>query len=615
MKTSYSELLTKPAIAFRRQGRQGAALAVVMVVFLLLAVGAYRFSQRSLGDYELAAISRLDLQSRLAADSGIEWVATAVTKQTGSTGSSSRSSSGTSPNSSTESNFYQNPAWFQGRLVTDHASARGRIRFSIVAPIERDLRSQRIRFGLSDESARLNLNVLDQLKLDDDQIIAWLAPIPGMTSDLTNAIRDWIDTDDETRDGGAESDYYSTLSPPYQAKNASLESLDELLLVKGVTASLLYGEDANRNGLLDPNENDGAASLPFDNANGQLDHGWSAFFSAYSRESNLRADGTERINVNTGLLSDLYDQIEEEFDEDTAKFVVAFRMAGPKDNELPGQASGTSGGSGSSNGGSIGGRSTGTSGGSGSTGSGRSGGSSGGSPAGSSTSAAQQQQVQKALQQAAVTIVQSMADPGAVVSRGGMNLAAGAKQRVNSLYDLVDSRADAIVGGSATILTSPWSSQSGDFERTLPKLLDVLSTTGDEFILGRLNINEAPAEVLSGVPYMTQDMVDRITSSQMLDSAGNLRSDTLRKRQTTAWLVTEGLTDMATMRALDQYFTTRGDVHRVQSIGFSEAGGPTTRVEAVIDSTQNPPRVVFRRDLTDLGRGYPRAMLFPAASE
>jgi hypothetical protein len=45
-------------------------------------------------------------------------------------------------------------------------------------------------------------------------------------------------------------------------------------------------------------------------------------------------------------------------------------------------------------------------------------------------------------------------------------------------------------------------------------------------------------------------------------------------------------------------------VYRVQVIGYFEGGGPTSRLEAVIDTTGGKPRVAYWRDLTELGRGF-----------
>jgi general secretion pathway protein K len=59
--------------------------------------------------------------------------------------------------------------------------------------------------------------------------------------DLIDAIKDWIDADDEVTGGGAEGVYYAGLARPYAAKNAPIDCIEELLMVKGVTRELFYG--------------------------------------------------------------------------------------------------------------------------------------------------------------------------------------------------------------------------------------------------------------------------------------------------------------------------------------------------------------------------------------
>lgn len=65
------------------------------------------------------------------------------------------------------------------------------------------------------------------------------------------------------------------------------------------------------------------------------------------------------------------------------------------------------------------------------------------------------------------------------------------------------------------------------------------------------------------------------------------------------------------MQQLDQYLTARGGIYRVNSIGYFDEAGPFMRLEAVIDTTQSkkPPVILFLKDLTELGRGYPQQLL------
>jgi general secretion pathway protein K len=61
---------------------------------------------------------------------------------------------------------------------------------------------------------------------------------------VSDSIVDWIDADDDPHPAGAESDYYQGLTPPYYAKNAPIDDLSELLLVKGVTPEMYWGPNA-----------------------------------------------------------------------------------------------------------------------------------------------------------------------------------------------------------------------------------------------------------------------------------------------------------------------------------------------------------------------------------
>jgi general secretion pathway protein K len=60
--------------------------------------------------------------------------------------------------------------------------------------------------------------------------------------DLLDALKDWMDPDEET-EYGAESSYYLMLERPYACKNRPLDFLEELLLVRGITRELFYGTD------------------------------------------------------------------------------------------------------------------------------------------------------------------------------------------------------------------------------------------------------------------------------------------------------------------------------------------------------------------------------------
>jgi type II secretory pathway component PulK len=163
-------------------------------------------------------------------------------------------------------------------------------------------------YGLTDEAGKINLNSAS---------LEMLLKLPGMTSELAASIIDWRDEDGDVTTGGAEDEYYLLLSEPYNCKNAPFETVDEILLVKGASEELLYGEDTNLNGVLDDNENDGDNSAPSDNRNGRLEGGFYDYVTVYSVEANTDSEGNERINLNdasarTTLQSALQEVVKEE---------------------------------------------------------------------------------------------------------------------------------------------------------------------------------------------------------------------------------------------------------------------------------------------------------------
>ncbi len=64
----------------------------------------------------------------------------------------------------------------------------------------------------------------------------------GKAVELIDAIKDWIDADDQVTGGGAERAFYAALERPYTAKNAPLDCIEELLMVKGMSLDLFYGK-------------------------------------------------------------------------------------------------------------------------------------------------------------------------------------------------------------------------------------------------------------------------------------------------------------------------------------------------------------------------------------
>ncbi len=140
-----------------------------------------------------------------------------------------------------------------------------------------------IRFGVLDEESLLNVNVASADEL---------SRIEGMTPDVIAALLDWRDEDSTVSPGGAESDYYLSLQPPYLPRNGALQTIRELLMVRGFSPALLAARDRHFNGLA-PHD-DAGAQMPVDAA---TDLGWAGLLTVSSSVNNVNAAGVDRVNV------------------------------------------------------------------------------------------------------------------------------------------------------------------------------------------------------------------------------------------------------------------------------------------------------------------------------
>ncbi len=185
-------------------------------------------------------------------------------------------------------------------------------------------------FGLVDESTKIDLNTED---------IERLMQLEGMTGELAAAIVDWRDEDDDIAFGiGAESSDYLGRSPGYRAKNAPLESVEELLLLQGWTPELLFGpSDQGPLGIA------GGAGGGFTTQHWQR-RGFFDLFTVWSNEPRLDPEGNPRIDTddNTRALrevitkiigGDRASQINRRIDDEGNIFLVAQR-AGLTEEEL-----------------------------------------------------------------------------------------------------------------------------------------------------------------------------------------------------------------------------------------------------------------------------------------
>ena len=379
--------------------------------------------------------------------------------------------------------WFDNPDLFQNQLVADDGANRWY--FSVYGDDATE-QATTVRYGVTDEAGKINLNVAPP---------EVLLNLKSMTTELVDSLVDYRDTNSEARQEGAEQDYYDQLPNPYVIPNSALSTFDELLMIKGFSAPIVYGEDANLNGILDANEDDGDTSFPPDNRDGRLDKGLRAVATVYSSEPNTDSQGKARVNINAD-------------------------GAPPSGAGLPAKA---------------------------------------------------------------LDFIRMARADGYTFKHPS--------ELLEMKYTLKQAPKDAPANVKAGSVIE---SEVGAEE--LPLVMDRLTTQPPDNkkpILGLVNVNTAPAEVLATLPGL-----DPSVAQQIVDARRNLDAETLA---TVAWLYTQNIVDADAFKAVAPMLTARSGQFSVRCVGFGVPCGRFRMLEAVIDVSGRTPRLVYVRDISRLG--------------
>ena len=525
----------KPRRRPRAPRRDGALLLIVLVTVVVLSLCAYTFTTLMQTEEEATRLMTLRMQTKHLADSGLDYTRMYLANSD----TTIRERGG----------LWDNEEGFSGIPVAAEVNGGGRIGyFSIVNyNIDSDGFADGSRFGLIDESSKINLNTLvfsDELQEGSAREI--LMQLPEMTEEIADSILDWIDSDDEARENGVESDFYQGLSPGYAAKNGPMDSLDEILLVRGVTPQLLFGLDTNRNGILDPEE---TASNDIPANDSDLYLGWSTYLTLYSKESNLTAEGLPRINVNADDIEQLYDDLKSTFNDDWANMVILYRCA--PDDRI--------------------------------------------STVNLTDVANNVQTLEGARVELDFSVLESQRKFETILDLVDLSINVG---QTDGAFAGVTTPDDVL----SDTVNSPVTSLN--MLSTVPLMMESLTTFEGTTIPGRINIMQATRRVLLAIPGLDEETVDLIieqrgTNFELDDPDG---ADANRRYET--WLMVEGLLDLERMKALMTYICAGGAVYRAEIVGYFPSGIGTSRSEAVIDTTVPVPRVLFWRDKSHLPTGY-----------
>lgn len=196
--------------------REGAVLIVVLWILIVMSllVGTLAFEMQV--EANVTSYYRKRFKAQYMAKAGVEWARMMLT-QAGSLGAEGMEDQ-------YPELFVYSQHLMRGLGVRGVTGAIGEGTFTV---------------DLIHEQGRRNVNLLTE---DDWRELLDMAQVPqDLWDELIDAFFDWVDSDEAHRISGAESDdeYYEDRG--YKVKNAQLDTVDELLLIKGFTRSVVYG--------------------------------------------------------------------------------------------------------------------------------------------------------------------------------------------------------------------------------------------------------------------------------------------------------------------------------------------------------------------------------------
>ena len=576
----------------QRGQRNGMALLVVVVLVMLIALGAYRFSFYMESQYRMTRLHEEQVHARLAAISGLELAAAMVEMPA----TQRMSLGGLLDNASvfrdiavdatiTSSSANRDPNAWRFCLISPQAMD-GPVSNPLSSSQSSGTPSLPIRFGLENESAKLPIPTL----------IAWdqrmpgharttLMGLPGVSDTMVDAWLREFGVSGRVDKGGSQD---------------QLGSLDEL-------RQAWFGGDLNQNYQLDPlelrlasqlmNRNKGTQPQPLMGSTNPVGgfKPLQRYVTWVSGHRNATRDGQPRIYLNDPDLQSLHRQLSLVWSADWANFVIAMRQFGPSNGasnapipSTPKATDATSPTTSTSKSQSpispsppitpI-------------------------TPSTPSTPSTPNQASSATTAIATVELAQdwtpdfgktatfSFQSPldliGAVVDFPAVSTSNPSNSPTNQ------------TSPAKRTLRNPFSGDLSEVRNYLGRMLDDVTVELSPISEGRIDVTEAPVEVLAGIPGLDLLLAQRIVQHR---SGSTKPSGTTQEQDTIAWLV--DVVDLAKLKELEPYLTCRSDVYSVQAIGYRDNQSAVYRTTATIDSRRNPTQFRNQKVWHPWDRGF-----------
>lgn len=212
------------------RNEEGVALIIALVVIVLLTVLVVEFAYESQVNASFAMNQGTDFEAYLAAKS-------AVAKGIGLL----------------RADLIPDPEAGVNELIDTTQVDSALDPWAIPGTLE-PLNQATMRTSITDEYGKINLNAMFEIPEGGgqpeirqelaDALYAFFLMRDPEGDNPSDAILDWLDydDDDEVRDEGAENDFYEQAEIPYACKNGPMDSIEELLLIKGITTKIYFGD-------------------------------------------------------------------------------------------------------------------------------------------------------------------------------------------------------------------------------------------------------------------------------------------------------------------------------------------------------------------------------------
>jgi len=518
------------------------ALLVVMVIVTLVALAAYGFNQQMTDAYRSSQLQIERAQARLTAMSAIDALSLSLEQPRGDRLSWHRDAPETFAavpiEAETGATDDSEPQWSFSVLAPANSSSPD-------LPMETP---KAWRFGLTNESAKINLMVLDQwARAEPGQATKALMNLPGMDLGMAQALMRAYDINDTpaatasslsdrlgafanenttaTEGGSSSGDNDAAQRTRNWARGWTGGDWDENYQLDSLELSLM-GEQGFPNQSNSADSPAAAATLA-----------WRDYLTFDSGQRNESLAGRPRVFLNGSDLQKLHQDLLEIWPADWANFVIAVRQFGIRQK-------------------------------------------------------------------------QSASRGGAVLSATPGNLwtpdfSIPAAVRIESALELVGARVEIPQPKEKPLpLRSPFSDEFGDPGNYIRCLVDEVTVHPSTVIVGQVDVMEAPRPVLLGVPAMTPEIADQIIERRGSSGGSFLSDGTGASRETIAWLFVENVVDLPTFLKLQPWITVGGDCYHAQIVAFRDSLSPTFRCTVTLDGST--PDIALRnfRSWSAWGKGF-----------